>query len=261
MTATPARVGRLVEREARVMARMWHGIIFSAFVQPLLYLLAMGVGVGGYVDREGDAALGGLSYLQFVAPGLLAATVFQLAVGDSLWWVMGGTKWDKRYHAMVASPLASDDVLGGHLAWEAIRSCIATVPFLIVATALGAIGSPLALLAPLAAVLFVVAIAAPVAAWSTFVETDQSFMVIMRIGVLPLFLFSGTFFPTANLPGGLRHAVPLSPLYHGVELMRAAMTGRNPGTGALVAHVAVLATLAAVGWLVARRTFSRRLVP
>ena len=107
MTTAP-RVVRLVEREARIMRRLWHGIVFSAFVSPLLFLLAMGVGVGGYVDRQADATLRGLSYLQFVAPGLLAANVVQLAVGDSLWWVMGGTKWDRRYHGMVASPLASE---------------------------------------------------------------------------------------------------------------------------------------------------------
>jgi lipooligosaccharide transport system permease protein len=259
MTGSATRVVRLVEREARIMRRLWHGIVFSAFVSPLLFLLAMGVGVGGYVDRHGSAALGGLSYLQFVAPGLLAANVMQLAVGDSLWWVMGGTKWDKRYHAMVASPLATDDVLAGHLAWEAIRASVTTAAFLVVAAALGAIGSAWVWLTPVATVLLVVAVAAPVAAWSTYVDNDRSFGIIMRLGMLPLFLFSGTFFPTANLPSWLRRAVPLSPLYHGVELVRAATTGRSPGAVPLAAHVGVLMTLAVGGWLLARRSFSRRL--
>lgn len=241
------------------MRRLWHGIVFSAFVSPLLFLVAMGVGVGGYVDRHADAALGGLSYLQFVAPGLLAGNVVQLAVGDSLWWVMGGTKWDKRYHAMIASPIGSDDVLAGHLAWEAIRASVTTAAFLVVATALGAIGSAWAWLTPVAAILLVLAVSAPVAAWSTWVENDRSFGIIMRLGVLPLFLFSGTFFPTANLPQWLRPVVPISPLYHGVELIRAATTGHSPGVAPLAAHVAFLATLALGGWLVARRTFSRRL--
>jgi lipooligosaccharide transport system permease protein len=254
-------IGRLVEREAQVFRKLWQGIVFSAFVQPLLYLLALGVGVGTYVDQNGASGLGGASYLEFVAPGLLAATVFQVTVGDSLWWVMGGTKWDKRYHAMVASPLGTDDVLGGHLAWEAVRSCISSLPFLLVATALGGIGSPWALVAPFIAVLFVLAVAGPVAAWSTTAKDDQSFPIVMRLGVLPLFLFSGTFFPTANLPGWLRPVAPLSPLYHAVELMRAATTGISPGAGPLVAHVAVLAALAIVGWVLARRSFALRLAP
>lgn len=260
MTAA-ARVGRLVEREVHIMRRLWHGIAFSAFVSPLLFLLAMGVGVGGYVDDRSSAALHGLSYLKFVGPGLLGANILQLAVGDSLWWVMGGTKWEKRYHAMVASPLGSDDVLGGHLAWEALRAGATTIAFLMVATPLGAIGSWWALISPLVAMLLVVAVSAPVSAWSTWVETDKSFPVIMRIGVTPLFLFSGTFFPTASLPAWARHLIPLSPLYHGVELLRAATTGRNPGLLNLLAHVAVLAALGGGGWLVARRTFERRLTP
>jgi lipooligosaccharide transport system permease protein len=259
--ATATNIGRLVEREAQVLRRLWHGIVFTAFVQPLLYLLALGVGVGSYVDKNGSSGLGGSSYLEFVAPGLLAATVFQLAVGDSLWWVMGGTKWDKRYHAMVASPLGTQDVLGGHLAWEAIRSSIAVFAFLAVATALGAIASPWALLAPLIAMLLVVAVSGPVAAWSTSVSTDQSFPIVMRLGVLPLFLFSGTFFPTSSLPSWLRHVAPVSPLYHGVELMRAATTGSGPGVARSAVHVAVLVALAGVGWVVARRSFAHRLAP
>ncbi|MEY2399626.1 MAG: lipooligosaccharide transport system permease protein [Actinomycetota bacterium] len=261
MTSSVVGVGRLVERELRTMRRLWHGIVFSAFVSPLLFLVAMGVGVGGYVDARSNAALGGLTYLKFVAPGLLAANIVQLAVGDSLWWVMGGTKWDKRYFAMIASPLGTKDVLAGHLAWQALRATFTTVAFLIVALLLGGLGSWWALVSPFAAVLLVVAVSAPVSAWSTWAESDRSFPVIMRVGVLPLFLFSGTFFPTANLPGWARPLVPLSPLYHGVELVRAATTGRNPGAGALLVHVGVLIGLFIAGWLVARRTFARRLSP
>ncbi|MEY2470084.1 MAG: lipooligosaccharide transport system permease protein [Actinomycetota bacterium] len=260
MTAV-ARVGRLVEREAHIMRRLWHGIAFSAFVSPLLFLVAMGGGVGGYVDDRSSAALHGLSYMQFVAPGLLAASILQLAVGDSLWWVMGGTKWDKRYHAMIASPLATTDVLGGHLAWEGLRGLASTVAFLIVATPLGAINSWWALMSPPLAVLLVVAVAAPVSAWSTYTESDRSFPVIMRGGVMPLFLFSGTFFPVASLPAWGRPLVQLSPLYHGVELLRAATTGANPGAAPIAAHALVLTSLAVGGWLVARHTFARRLAP
>lgn len=260
MTAL-ARVGRIVEREVHIMRRLWHGIAFSAFVSPLLFLVAMGVGVGGYIDDGSPAALDGSTYLQFVAPGLIAANILMLAVGDSLWWVMGGTKWDKRYHAMIASPLDTNDVLGGHLAYEALRATASTIAFLLVAAPLGALASWWALLSPFIAMLLVVAVAAPVSAWSTFTESDRSFGVIMRVGVTPLFLFSGTFFPTSGLPEWARTLVPLSPLYHGVELLRAATTGRSPGAAALVGHVAVLVALLVVGGVVAQRTFKRRLAP
>ena len=138
---TAVRAGRIVERELYILRRMWHAIAFSSFIAPLLFLVAMGVGVGGYVDDRSPHALGGLTYLQFVAPGLLASNIMMLAVGDSLWWVMGGTKWDKRYHAMIAGPIGTTDVLWSHLAYEGLRAAMSTVAFLIVAVPLGAISS------------------------------------------------------------------------------------------------------------------------
>lgn len=253
-------VFRIVERDMVVFRRLWHGVVFSSFVQPLLFLLAMGVGVGGYVDDRGSA-LGGLSYLQFVTPGLLAATVFQLAIADSLWGVMGGTKWERRYHPMVSAPLRPAEVLLAHLVWQAMRSTMAAVPFLFVALVLGGLRSPWALLGIPAAALLVVAVASVVATWSTTVEDEQTFPLVMRFGVMPLFLFSGTFFPTSNLPAWLRHAAPVSPLYHGVELCRAATVGHARSAGAVVVHVAVLAATAGVGVVLGRRSYSRRLTP
>ena len=259
MAAAP--VLRLLEREVHILRRLWHGIVFSAFIQPLLYLLAMGVGIGGYVDARGTSSLGGLPYLEFVAPGLLAATAFQLGVGDSLWPVMGGTKWDKRYHAMVASPIGAGEILAAHLAWQAVRTVIAVVAFLVVAVPLGAVTSPWAVLAVPAAVLLVVATASIVATWSTFVDDERSFPLVMRIGVLPLFLFSGTFFPTSQLPSLARAFAPISPLYHGVELCRAATSGHARSPGAVVVHIVVLVAITAVGSVLGQRTFATRLTP
>jgi lipooligosaccharide transport system permease protein len=145
--------------------------------------------------------------------------------------------------------------------WEALRTAATTTAFLIVAVLLGGIGSWWALVTPLLAMLLVVAVAAPVSAWSTWTESDRSFPIIMRVGVLPMFLFSGTFFPTASLPAWAQRVVPLSPLYHGVELLRAATTGRNPGAARLAAHALVLGALTAGGAFAARRTFARRLSP
>ena len=227
-------------------------------MQPTLYLVAMGVGLGGYVDDGGSTAMAGTSYLQFVTPGLLAATAFQLAVGESLWYVMSGVKWDKRYHAMLAGPVGSTDIMLAHVSWNALRTVMSAVPFLVIAAVFGGIASWWAVLAVPAVALLGVAVSSLVAAWSTTTDDEQTFPLVMRFGVLPLFLFSGTFFPTSTLPRWLELLAPVSPLYHGVELCRAATTGSGEPT-AIAAHALLLLGMAAAGLWLARRSFGRKL--
>jgi lipooligosaccharide transport system permease protein len=251
---------RVVEREARVYRRLWRSNFFSSFVSPALYLGAMGLGLGGLVD-ERSQGVGDLTYLQFIAPGLMAATALQLAAGDSLWPVMGGMKWMRTFHAMVSSPLRPADVFIGLTSWLAVRLSFGSTIFVAVAAALGGVRSPQAVLAIPFAVLTGVAFAAPIMAFTASQEDDSHFGLVMRLVVLPLFLFSGTFFPVTQLPGPLQSAVWISPLWHGVELCRAATTGTWGDNGALTAlvHVAVLVgVMVAGGWL-GTRTFSRRL--
>ncbi|MCU1380645.1 MAG: type transporter [Acidimicrobiales bacterium] len=251
-------VSSLVERELRVFVKIWHASAFSAFGMPVLFLVAMGVGLGGLVDdRPGAAA--GLSYLHFVTPGLMVAASVQQAAGESLWPVLGGIKWDGRYVAMVASPLTPVDVFAGVLAWIAIRVAASTVAFLLVATVLGGVVSPWGVLALPATVLCSLAFAAPTSAFSITQENEVPFAMIMRLGVLPLFLFSGTFFPVSNLPGALQPLAWLSPLWHGVELARHATTG--DAHWADLAHLAILLAWVTGGWLWGLRTFPRRLTP
>jgi lipooligosaccharide transport system permease protein len=256
--ATPALL-RVVEREARVFRRLWRGSVFSSFLTPVLFLTAMGLGLGGLVD-ESTPSVEGLSYLHFVTPGLLAATAMLSASGESLWPIMAGTKWLRTYHAMVATPVSAADVHGGHVLWAGVRGGIAAGAFLVVATLLGGVPSPWAVLALPAAVLTAMAFAAPLAAYAATQDTDVTFPIIMRLGVVPLFLFSGTFFPVSQLPAPLQPLAVLSPLWHGVQLCRAATTGAVslwPAAG----HVGVLAALVAVGWWWGSRTFARKLVP
>ena len=106
---------------ATVYKRTWKGSLVSSFLLPLLYLAAMGIGLGSFVDDNGSGALGGISYLQFIAPGLLAATALQIAVGESTYPVMGGIKWQKIYFSMIATPLRPADVMYGQLAFIAFR--------------------------------------------------------------------------------------------------------------------------------------------
>lgn len=251
---------RYVEREAHIYRRLWRGSVFSHFVQPALYLVAMGIGLGGLVEAAGNQ-VNGLTYLQFVAPGLMAATAAQSATGESMWPVMGGTKWMRSYHAMVASPMRASDVYFGHLSSLVLKFAFSAAVFLLVATALGAVLSFFAVLAVPAAVAGAIAIAAPLTAFSATQETDHKFPLVMRFIALPMFLFSATFFPLSQLPGWLQPVAWVAPLWHSVELCRDATTGSfgDGGPAAAVLHLAVLGLYIGAGCAWGRRTFTRRL--
>jgi lipooligosaccharide transport system permease protein len=248
---------RVVEREALVYARLWRGLAFSTFIQPALYLAAMGVGLGGLVKAH-TGAVDGLSYLDFIAPGLLVATAVQLAAGESMWPVLGGAKWMRQFHGVVATPIAPGELYGGFVLWTALRSMLGAAAFLLIASVLGAVPSAWGVLAIPAAGLCSAAFCAVLAAYSIRLDSDLSFPMIMRLGILPLFLFSGTFFPINQLPHALRSFAVLSPLWHGVELARAATTGRFDAA-TIAAHVAVLVGCIAVGAYFGVRNFARRL--
>ena len=260
MAVLEAPAFRFVEREMIIYRRLWRGTVFSQFIGPTLYLLAMGVGLGGMISAAGHT-VDGLSYLEFVAPGLMAATVLQNATGESLWPVLSGFKWMRFYEGMAASPMSPDDVYVGNLMWIALRFSLTATAFLIVAALLGAILSWWGVLAIPAAVLGAIALAAPLIAWVATQEDDHGFGVIMRFLTLPMFLFSGTFFPLSQLPALLRPLAWVLPLWHSVELCRDATTGTlgTAGWWGVAAHLAVLGVYVAVGWVWGTRTFSRRL--
>jgi lipooligosaccharide transport system permease protein len=254
--ATPLAL-RVVEHQASVFLRFWRTTLVFYVLTPALFLIALGVGLGGLIQKR-TGAVGGVSYLDFVAPGLMVASAMQGAVAESMWPVMAGTKWVRVYHAMVATPVRPADVYLGVVTWTAARVTMGASAFLAVAAVLGAIPSPWGVLAVPSAALCAAAFAAPLTAFSATQDTDLRFPVIMRVGVLPLFLFSGTFFPISQLPHWLRPVAVVSPLWHGVELCRAATTGRLRG-GPMVVHAVVLAAFVVAGALWGRRTFARRL--
>jgi lipooligosaccharide transport system permease protein len=254
---TTPPIVRVVEREFQVYRRLWRGLAASMFLNPLLFLAAMGLGLGGLVD-ENAGHVAGVTYLQFVAPGLMVASAVQLAAGESLWPVMAGVKWIRFYHGIVATPIRASDVFGGFVVWNAIRTMMGSTVFLMVAALLGAVVSWWGLLAIPVAALTAAAFCAPLGAFSVTQETDFAFPVIMRLGILPLFLFSGTFFPVSELPNWLEPLAALSPLWHGVVLARGATTGEI-GSLAVVAHVAALLVFVGVGSRFGVRDFTRRL--
>ncbi|CAN5211537.1 ABC transporter permease [soil metagenome] len=243
-----------------VYRRTWRGSVISSFLLPLLFLAAMGVGLGGFVDDQADAgALGGLDYLAFIAPGLLATTAMQTAIGESMWPVLGNFKWGKVYFSQAATPLRSDDILLGHLLFVAFRIATTAVVFIAVIVAFGAVSSVAgAVGALLISVLVGMAHATPVFAFAATREDPSAFAVVYRVVIIPLSLFSGAFFPVSQLPGVLEVAAYVTPTWHGVEVTRMATTGTVDWIWMLV-HVSYLLVWMMLGWLVARRTFARRL--
>lgn len=249
---------RVLERDLLVFRRSWHGYLLSGLSQPFLYLLAMGVGLGVYVNRNGGLP-GGVSYLAYIAPALLVTQAMMAAAFEAAWPIMGKIHWDKTYMAALNTPLGAADLLAGDLMWIGFRATLLSVLFLIVIVVLGAAASPLVLLAVPVAVLTAIAFAAPIMAFTATQTGDSGFNALFRFGITPLFLFSGTFFPIEKLPSFLQPLAWITPLYHGVAAVRALSLGQVDPVG-LAVHIAVLVVTAVAGLTVARITFRRRLV-
>jgi lipooligosaccharide transport system permease protein len=251
MSATPY----VLEYHLVNYRRTWRGSALSSFILPLLTMLGFGVGVGAYVT----GGVQGVPYLDWLVPGLIASTAVQTAMGESSWPVLSYFAWLRSYFAQAATPLKVTDILDGHLAFVVFRAVAAVAAFLLVASAFGALESwwaPATL--PIAALL-ALAVAAPTFAYSATIRSDSYLAILFRIGMVPMSLFSGVFFPVESLPAVLRWLAYALPLWHGVDLSRAATLGVAPAWSA-TGHVLYLAAWAGAGWWLARRQFGRRLV-
>jgi lipooligosaccharide transport system permease protein len=248
---------RVLEHDLLVFRRGWSGYLLSGLSQPFLYLMAMGIGLGLYVNRNGNA-LGGVPYLDFIAPALLVTQAMMAAAFESAWPIMTKIEWEKTYHAALNTPLNALDLLAGDLMWIAFRSALLSVLFLVVIVAVGAAASPLVVLAVPVAVLTALAFAAPIMAFTATQTGGDGFNALFRFGITPLFLFSGTFFPIENLPVFLQPVAWITPLYHGVAAARSLSLGHIEPV-ALTVHITVLVAFAGAGLAAARITFRRRL--
>jgi lipooligosaccharide transport system permease protein len=241
-----------------VYRRIWRSSIWSSVLGPLFYLGALGFGLGSLVDKRGTASLGGVSYLAFVAPAILASSAMNTAMSEASYPVFGSVKWNKIYIGAQASPLRPADIFRGHLMFMTMRIAMNAAVVTVFMCVFGAATSPWVVLAWPAAVLTGFAFAAPIAAWAVLVTKENSFAYLFRFGMMPLMLFSGTFFPLSQLPGWLRPLAYATPLWHGVALCRALSLGHADLLGAL-GHVAYLAVLASAGIWAGARTYRRRL--
>jgi lipooligosaccharide transport system permease protein len=253
---------RVVEAHARVYRRTWRGSVISTFLSPVFFLLAMGVVFGSQVDQGGGTASlpENVKYLTFLGPGLLAAAAMQTGAGDASWPVMAGIKWTKTYFATLATPIRIRDLVIGHLGWIGIRMTFVSTVFVLIMAAFGAVPVVLGLLSVFPAVLTGLAFAAPVTGYAAWLTHDTGLSNLFRFGIVPMFLFSGTFFPITYLPGWMQPIAYVVPLWHGVQLARGTVLGGvMPTTFPPVVHVAYLLLWIVGGTLVAFRTFGKKL--
>lgn len=246
-----------------VYKRVWRGTIISSFLAPLAYLAGMGIGLGSLIDSGDRTAVSGVPYLAFVATGLLAAQAMQTGVGEATFPVMGAIKWNHTYEAMLATPLRVQDLVRGHAVYVSIRLAVTTGVFAVVALALGAMSGWGILGAVAFATLGGLAFAMPVYFYSCRVRSEQGYNVLSRFIIMPLFLFSGTFFPISQLPGWLQALAWVSPLTHAGALTRAAALGpASPfalDLGGYLPHIGYLLLWAVGGYLLGVRALRSRM--
>ncbi len=252
----PNRAAHLVERNALLQRRGWP-VIVSGFFEPLLYLLAIGFGVGALVGASVLVDGHPLRYAVFVAPALMATSAMNGAIYETSFNFFFKLKYVKLYDAVLATPLGVADIALGEIAWALIRGTLYALGFIVVMAALGLVMSPWALLALPAAMLIGFSFAAVGTAASTFVRTWQDFDLVLTV-LIPMFLFSATFYPITAYPGPLQLVVQLTPLYHGVDLLRSLTTGII-GPSILV-DMAYLVVLGAAALLVAATRLQRLLL-
>jgi lipooligosaccharide transport system permease protein len=260
-TATPGPI-RVVGWHLATFRRLWKANVLSTFIQPMLYLLGLGVGVGSLVDRHSSnaSALGTSSYVAYVAPGMLITVAMSLGANESLWPIMGNLKWQRGYHGIAATPLEARDIVLGHALWIAVRSAIAAT---CVAIALACFPQTRAwglLPSVLVSMTIGVAFAMPIMAYSIVAKEDSRFAAVNRFFVIPLFLFGGAFYPISKLPIAVQWFARFAPLWHGVVVARSFTSGHAELAGT-VGHISYVAAWIVAGCVVAVHNLRKKLYP
>jgi lipooligosaccharide transport system permease protein len=238
--------------------RFWRSILIVGIGTPLLYVLALGVGLGVVINQHSNAL--GVPYLQFVAPAFLTAAAVQIGASAAAFPVTSGFKWQRTFHGMAATPLSPRQICDGQLLWIALRLLVNSTIYLAIMAAFGGAHSGWVVLAIPVATFTGTAFAAVVAALAAWVERENNlFNTLFRFVVTPMFLFSGTFYPISELPRWGQVLAWFSPLWHGTELARAAALGGGLSAAAALGHIAYLVAWLVVGVVLAHWRFRVRL--
>jgi lipooligosaccharide transport system permease protein len=240
---------------------VWRTVIFGSLIQPLMYLLGVGLGIGELVDAgPGADTLDGVSYFAFYATALIATAPMFVAGQEALWPTMDGFSWSEAHQAMIATPLSSRDVAIGKGLYFGLRGLLSSVGVALVLACFDDTRSWGLIAAVPVGALTGLCFAMPFAAWVATRRSDVSFPVLMRFGIIPMFLFGGAFYPVDQLPPSIEFAARLTPIFHGIELCRGlVLGGLDLATGLL--HLGVLILVIAVSTAIATVTFDRRLRP
>lgn len=255
-----AGIGRQWDYWAILYLRTWKASVASSFLSPLFYVLAMGVLLGGFVEGDPDRLEGATSYLAFVVPGLIAAQAMMTGVGETTYPVMSMIKWQRVYESMLASPLQVPHVVLAHLGFVLFRVGTTCAVFMVVVAPFGVFSTWWgAALAFVSQVVVGLVFGSLVYGISARMRSEEGYGVIYRLGVFPLFLFSGAFFPVTNLGDVGAWLARLTPLWHGVNLSRMFCVDEVDWSTAAVNGAVLLALLAfGIGWSV--RGLDRRMV-
>lgn len=254
---------RYAESEVIAYRRTWRGTVITSFVNPIFFLAAMGAGLGSLVD---DGSGGGLSisYLAFVASGLIAANAMQNGAGDGAFPVMAGILWRKNFHGTITTPIGPAEIVWGRLIWGVGRLAFTLIVFAVIAVVFGALEIGPALLAVGPGILTGIAFTAAITAWTLTQRDGRSLSTLFRFAIVPLFLFSGTFFPISQLPDWLEPVAYFTPLFHGVELVRkiALPEATEIVTGmSMWIHLAYLLAMTTIGIYFSIRLLDERIRP
>lgn len=255
--------GALFVTEARLRSMLkWVWLIISlAIANPVLYLISIGLGVGAYIDKNtGGMGVDGVPYLTFLAPALLATAAIQGAIDESVYPTLEGFKWNKTFFSMNSTPLSGNHIAMGVFINSLIRVIFTAVLYWLVMLAFGALESPRAWLAIFTAIMAGAAFGAMMQALAGLLENENIFFTVLnRFVIMPLFLFSGTFYPLTNMPIYLQWIGWISPLWHATELGRWLTYGHEISSQMLYVHFVFLNSLLLFGLIASRRIFTRRL--
>jgi lipooligosaccharide transport system permease protein len=249
---------RVLEHDLRFYRQTWRGTLTSTFVSPVLFLAALGVGLGAFIDQSGNEVLPGVSYAEFVGPALLMTQAMQAAIFECSYPLMGKFEWRKTFFGILATPVTVGGLFTGEVLWLSFRIGVGAIGFFIALVLFGLVLSPTGVIAIPVAILTGLGFALPMFAFTASITRDEPFSLIFRFIQIPLFLFSGTFFPIDELPPLLAAIAWLTPIANGIAIARDATLGTLNASA--IPHLAVILAWIVVGGMIAIRQANRRLV-